>query len=374
MEILKQEFPDIEIYAFIDDVNMASKNSQSLAKAFVRLQEMVNAHNIELAPGKCVWFGGQEKIPIPEQLANEGVKAAYDSIKILGAHLGEDESVKSGLFQQLVRNTEALRRLKLMGANNVSLLLLSKSMNVRHQYAIRVHEPTLSDAVSLSFDNNVEKVLHQWLGEMTKKQIELSRLPLKKGGLGLTSCHSIRAASYETSRYLALERKNSISARAGNMSNVSAIMDNGMSQTAVVAPIDEVTTAAQLHQKAYEALKDHDPKLATILNATTRKGSYDWLQSNAKFVPTRAFQIAIMTRLGMPHPRLPKSLLCPGCRMLLDNKTALQHIPGCVQCTGLNATVKHNRLVKYIFDLAQKAGIQCEKEPRSFSTWQCGNC
>ena len=157
LEILKQEFPDIEIYAFIDDVNMASKNSQSLAKAFVRLQEMVNAHNIELAPGKCVWFGGQEKIPIPEQLANEAVKAAYDSIKILGAHLGEDESVKSGLFQQLVRNTEAFRRLKLMGANNVSLLLLSKSMNVRHQYAIRVHEPTLSDAVSLSFDNNVEQ-------------------------------------------------------------------------------------------------------------------------------------------------------------------------------------------------------------------------
>ena len=30
--------------------------------------------------------------------------------------------------------------------------------------------------------------------------------------------------------------------------------------------------------------------------------------------------------------------------MLLDNKTALQHIPGCVQCTGLNATVKHNRV------------------------------
>ena len=76
----------------------------------------------------------------------------------------------------------------------------------------------------------------------------------------------------------------------------------------------------------------------------------------------------------MPHPRLPKSLLCPGCRMLLDNKTALQHIPGCVQCTGLNTTMKHNRLVKYIFDLAQKAGIQCEKEPRSFSTWQCGIC
>ena len=63
----------------------------------------------------------------------------------------------SGLFQQLVRNTEAFRRLKLMGANNVSLLLLSKSMNVRHQYAIRVHEPTLTDAVSLSLIVHVLK-------------------------------------------------------------------------------------------------------------------------------------------------------------------------------------------------------------------------
>ena len=41
---------------------------------------------------------------------------------------------------------------------------------------------------------------------------------------------------------------------------------------------------------------------------------------------------------------------------------------------GINATTKHNALVKYIFDLCGKAGIPCEREPRAFSTWRCGEC
>ena len=81
-----------------------------------------------------------------------------------------------------------------------------------------------------------------------------------------------------------------------------------------------------------------------------------------------------MTRLGIAHPRLSEKLLCPGCKTLLNSQSALHHIPGCVQCYGFNATTKHNSLVKYLFDLANKAGIPCEKEPRAFSTWRCGVC
>ena len=81
-----------------------------------------------------------------------------------------------------------------------------------------------------------------------------------------------------------------------------------------------------------------------------------------------------MPRLGIEHPRLPKSLLCPVCRSILDNRSALTHISGCAQCSGINASVKHNMLVKFFHDLCMRAGIPCESEPRAFSNWTCTTC
>ena len=96
--------------------------------------------------------------------------------------------------------------------------------------------------------------------------------------------------------------------------------------------------------------------------------------SNAKFVPSRLFSLALMPRLGIAHPLLPKQLLCPGCRILLDSKAMLAHIPGCSKCPGLNATAKHNSLVNFLYELCLKAGIPCEKEPRNFATFSCTQC
>ena len=96
--------------------------------------------------------------------------------------------------------------------------------------------------------------------------------------------------------------------------------------------------------------------------------------SNTRLVPPRNFELTIMPRLGIVHPKLPRNLTCPGCKIILDGNTALTHIPGCVRCSGLNATVKHNALVKYIGDLCIRAGIPCEIEPRAFTTWTCQAC
>ena len=81
-----------------------------------------------------------------------------------------------------------------------------------------------------------------------------------------------------------------------------------------------------------------------------------------------------MPRLNAHHPDLPTSLLCPGCGMVLNNRDALIHIPGCAQCSGFNTTVKHNSLVTFLQRLCHKAGLPCEKEPRAFSSWKCMTC
>ena len=81
-----------------------------------------------------------------------------------------------------------------------------------------------------------------------------------------------------------------------------------------------------------------------------------------------------MPRLGISHPNLPKHVRCPRCEATFNSKDILTHIPGCFRCSGFNATSKHNALVRFLYEMCLKAGIACEREPRSLSTWTCLTC
>ena len=279
----------------------------------------------------------------------------------------DTDNVDKCLVHTLERHDNIFRRLKTMGMSNVSLSLLTKCVNVRQQYQMRVHHPDATERVSERFDKNVEAVLESWLGKLRTQQVELARLPLKKGGLGLTACKPTREAAYKSSRYAVFGRQKPSTAQSGISGQMQA------SNEQQIPPEDEITTAAKLHEKAWQKL-NQDPHMNSILKNTSRKGSYDWITAATRYVSPHVFSLSVMPRLGISHPKIPQNLLCPGCRKILDGRSALIHIPGCVQCPGFNATSKHNALVKYIYDLCIKTGIPCEREPRHFSTWTCLTC
>ena len=256
-----------------------------------------------------------------------------------------------------------------MGANNVSLLLLSRCVNVRHRYHIRVHRPEETFEMAKSFDKQVQEVLTAWFGSMTPKQIAWARLPVKSGGLGLTPTDLLRKSAYEASRHSALERLNSYSVRAPSLTSPSPVGNEDQ----ITPPHDEFVTEAKLNRVIKESLSK-DTKIAPVLRAASEKGNSAWLHSTAKLVPSKFFTLALMPRLGLSHPRIPESLQCPGCRTLLDSSSAFSHIAGCVQCSGNNTTMKHNNLVRIIYELCMKAGVPCEREPRQFTSFKCSTC
>ena len=376
LETLAEEFPGINIHAYIDDINLTSEDPNQLTNAFKRLKALVASSNLALSAHKCVWFGGILGKSIPEALQAEGVQTESQATKVLGAFIGEDDAISQKLLQKIGKQEVIFRRLKLMGMSNVSLILLTKSVNVRQQYYMRTHNPKATDQTCKRFYSEIENVLQTWMGPLQTRQIDIARLPLKKGGLGLTACHPTRAAAYEASRHAAFEHIKSFSARVVPSqfhSTEHAGTANEQELARQKPPTDEITAAAKLHEEAWNKLVS-DPQMAGTLKATSNKGSYDWLLSNVRYVPPHLFELAVMPRLGVHHPRLPDAMTCPGCRTLMDANTALTHIPGCVQCTGFNATAKHNMLTKFLYDLCMKAGIPCEREPRSFSTWSCLTC
>ena len=93
-----------------------------------------------------------------------------------------------------------------MGANNASMLILSKCVNVRHRFHIRVHHPDTTRALAESFDQKVEDVLKVWFGPLSEDQIDLARLPIKQGGLGLSATFPLRQSAYEAAKHAVLER------------------------------------------------------------------------------------------------------------------------------------------------------------------------
>ena len=91
LETLAEEFPGVQIFAFVDDINMASRDGDLLAKAFERLRSLLLTQNLQVALHKCAWFGGQRQLPIPARLDAAGVKTDSESTKVLGAFIGSTQ-------------------------------------------------------------------------------------------------------------------------------------------------------------------------------------------------------------------------------------------------------------------------------------------
>ena len=243
LESLAQEFPTLRIYAYVDDISLASSDTNLLQQAYLRLNDLLTQKKISMAPEKCIWFGGLHKLVMPERLTTEGLRTENEAIKLLGAFVGETNKVSSLLLEKLKKHEAIFRRLKAMGANNISLLLLARCVNVRHRYHIRVHRPQECFELTKQFDQQVDDVLNTWFGPLDIHQKALARLPVKEGGLGLTPSVILRKSAYEASQHAALERLNKFSVRAVAPMPPQPIGDmEGKSRT----PTDEFSTEAML--------------------------------------------------------------------------------------------------------------------------------
>ena len=123
LETMAHEFPELYIYACIDDVNFASKDPALISTAFQRFKVLLQEKRIELSCQKCVWFTGKNDIAMPDTLECQGTSTEAKADKFLGAFVGENQSVSSKLVQQLEKHDTIFRRLEAMGANNIRLFV-----------------------------------------------------------------------------------------------------------------------------------------------------------------------------------------------------------------------------------------------------------
>ena len=71
---MKDRFPDVRIYAYIDDVTLTG-NAADLVAAFEFLRRECIKIDLVLNEKKCEWFGGINAVPIPTDLCTSTLSA-----------------------------------------------------------------------------------------------------------------------------------------------------------------------------------------------------------------------------------------------------------------------------------------------------------
>ena len=165
----------------------------------------------------------------------------------------------------------------------------------------------------------------------------------------------------------ALEQFNLDSARANALMAPKPLSEDTATGQVVV-------TAGMHHDKVRKSLMQ-DKTVASTIQSSSEKGNHEWIMATSRFVPTHQFTLAILPRFNMPHPKSPPYIQgVQGVKLPSMHQQLCNTFHRARNCPGINATTKHNALVRYLYELCLKGGIPAEREPRQFTSYKCSAC
>ena len=368
---IEESFPDVTVRAYMDDITLSSTNPLSLQTAFLHLHESSRLLGLEMNFQKCEWFKKTDTPWTPQTLQAMGVACPQETVKILGAYIGQDEMVSECLKKKMDKHKCLFRRLRLMGPSNLSLAILNRCAIPRQDYHLRVHKPEASLEIAQQFDAEVGSIIQHWFNA-TGPTAKLATLPQYLGGLGLTPSCLKQKHFFQASRKAIEEQSKTNNAPvviAGSKRN-RALNERDSQKNDTSKRL--VMKAIRSEQKRFATELRKDMRLKELMERGS--ASFHHLQSTSNYINPYLFRFCIMMRLGIVPENMPKSVVCPGCLTEYSSDTIFQHIPGCTQCCGINATKKHTRLVRFLGELCAKAGVPHVIEPRVHSSFFCTKC
>ena len=359
LQELRRKFPGINVYAYMDDVTLTSKDPALLAKAYAWLQGEFEGLGLKFNPKKCEWFGGLSKLQIPQALSSAGVIESIGCIKVLGAYIGFSEDVIAKLSAKLEKHSVFFSRLRLARPDTRTFAIFTKGALPRHNYHMRVHTPSTSDALTLEFDAMCTSLLTEWFDLVEDDTVGWAfiRLPISQG-CGVPLTHPQREPAYADSRFAGLQSSEQHKP-TGN------------------PPASQSVAAALFNRHASLAIVKDNPALARHLEQTSMRNAGNWLTATTHKMNSAAYVYAWRLRCLAQSSKLPPLAQCVACPRLgpLEQVEFMRHAHGCAALpTGDNSNTKHNACVLAIFNLGKSAGIKSELEPRDFQNYKCTKC
>ena len=327
---LHLRFPDVGIYAFMDDVTLMSQNKDSLAGAFLALADAAACIGLRVNTSKTVVFG-----PLALSLAPL-LNISYSDLGLtcLGAFISTNISATNAFLDAAVN-----RHAKLFAAlprldPEVAFAVLRFCGWPCLNFLCRVMPALLPQA--RAFDALVLSSFCRIIGlrdALAAHQLALLQLPLRLGGFGLRSYERLAPECYAAS---SIRGSNSEAART------------------------------RLLDISVQHFVDSSSFWHAHREAVSKRYSTDWLRGPSDFVfKSGDFVRAMQLRLGAAAP-WPSTKTLELCRCGVASSTPLSHELHLVSCAvhpGLGPQTRHNAVRNVMAQYLREHGATVSLEP-----------
>ena len=356
LQAAKEKFPELTIYAYMDDVTIAGTDPSKYKECLDFIGERAKAIGLEIHRGKCE-FWSRTKPP-----ANSGVKfrdrREDECIRILGAYLGSNDSVRAIFKDEWIPTTTSFFERVNEVDGHEAMILLRSTLIPKVGFLLRTHPPETTPELAAAFD---ELVRNAWavLAEIvvTDELAQVISLPTAKGGLGCTGAALIAATAYQCSK-------------------AESLAANDAARAKVAHQRDEVE---KLLTDLADKLADASPARRAQLEECSIAATSLYLRSISTFSGAlNAAEAAAVTRLRLNalHETLTGTIpKCPGCHKTGVDIVTTAHLCACARIDGHNTSSAHARLKADVKALADACHCPHDQaEPRDYQSKSCPRC
>ena len=381
LRAVQDKFPNIRVYAYIDDVTLTGNDPKKLAAAFHFMRAECIKVDLRFNGEKCEWYGGLCELAIPSELLKfspmdakkkdgsldeegdfESVTAVVGCIKILGAFIGQEGPVQEKLLAKLEKHRVFFDRLRASRVDARTFSLLVGCGLPSHTFHVRTHSPVDTEAITQLFDISTRQILMQWFDmcEDDEDAWDFMGLPVRSGGCGAEISSSIRHGAYVSSKFVGLR----------SLHYHTAQLPPG-------AHMKQSTATAIVHSKKRYLMSQRSARCARRLELNSMTWSGKFLRAVTQKMTSEAFATAVRLRCGAKCAALPPvmSCVCPSCNgREWEQRAWIDHVHGLANLPGVNATTRHDGVTKHVIHDTVSPHIDAEWEPEALQQFRCTVC
>ena len=291
-----------------------------------------------------------------ETFKGTGINITEEGRKHLGAVIGSEEYKEQYVREKVDEWVACIQKLSNIARTqpHASYICYVKGFSHKYTYFMRTI-PRIS-ALLHRLDHAVDQFMKVLFDNYDFNIVErkLWSLPVRMGGMGISIPSQISDEQYENSRMINEKLTSKVLGQHKIYEDINTEVNKAKST--IKAKKNE------RHQALLEEITSqmvNDEKLKA-LEASQEKGASSWLnalplKTQGFLLDKQSFRVAIFTRYGIPHKRLPSHCVCGA-------KFSLEHALTCKK--GGFVTSRHNELKRLTADLLKEVCIDVEEEPK----------
>jgi hypothetical protein len=397
--------PEVTLVAIHDDLTIVGPLKHAL-RAFDYFAELLAARgDLKLQPTKCRLLAPAVLSPshatIRQECESRSLAFLSGCMPLLGSYVGADDSTATAIVEDVVTSCypllDALTHVNM--PSPFAMLLMRHCITSKVAYLTRVTRPEVTREALLQLDKRVLTTLTTKLhlpqaDALSNTTVNLIRLPVSLGGLGLASAADSAPAAFLASVCLALPQLTlqpqapyaaSLSRAHATVltpgtgvvaseklpSTVEALLTTYSQPTPLVDGLQHhIQMQASKHiQRAVLASYTSNAQRAALLSASAPRAgtpltSIPSADNPGLVMPSVQFDQYVRMRLQLP----PRDIASATCNVLQcgaqlsDDIARTHHHQVCKLIRNREATVRHNKVLTTVLRLARDAGFAAAHE------------